>query len=453
VNDRPRGVAWLSDRAGWLQSRREEVQGWLVALRRADWRRVDRRLLALVLLTGFGQVAYPAGWLIAGTFQHGYSVRDNYVSDLGAQTAIDPWIMNTAFILFAASFVTSAVALARCLPRSPARTVAAVWFGAVGVLFAPLAFLHEDCWSATDQRCWTQQQAGTLSWHHYAHLNSSTAFALFLCLSPLMLWFALPSGALRTACGACAILGVCALVAGVVLVHPDSPASSHSRGLIERIEAGVMLLADPARTEALTGELLPWLLARREDVELMTFAGDGARVAAFERHGLRHLRSSFTLARSDAAAPLAAAAFPDGVTVAPYQLGEADEAVHRLIYLDAAWASVAGHAERDLDGWRRAARSCRSLFLARRDGRPVGWVAGRLLESGRGWVSSLAVAADERGRGLGRALLLHAFADLQRVGARGLALAVEAHNDTALGLYRSVGLEVEREWRIYATVA
>jgi ribosomal protein S18 acetylase RimI-like enzyme len=74
-----------------------------------------------------------------------------------------------------------------------------------------------------------------------------------------------------------------------------------------------------------------------------------------------------------------------------------------------------------------------------------------VLESGRGYVDTLAVSESERRRGLGRALLLHAFADLRRAGARDLTLGVQAGNETALGLYRSVGLEVEREWRIYAT--
>jgi hypothetical protein len=54
-------------------------------------------------------------------------------------------------------------------------------------------------------------------------------------------------------------------------------------------------------------------------------------------------------------------------------------------------------------------RPCGSLFCARRGARTVGWVAGRLLDSGRGYVASLAVAAT------------------------------------------SVGLEVEREWRIYTS--
>ena len=77
----------------------------------------------------------------------------------------------------------------------------------------------------------------------------------------------------------------------------------------------------------------------------------------------------------------------------------------------------------------------------------------RVLASGRGSVDMLAVAMSERHRGLGRALLLHAFADLQLAGSRDLTLGVEAENAAALGLYRSVGLEVEREWRIYATAS
>jgi ribosomal protein S18 acetylase RimI-like enzyme len=232
--------------------------------------------------------------------------------------------------------------------------------------------------------------------------------------------------------------------AGVVAVDDD-----HVRGFASPGRREAVFLADPARVDALADELLPWLRERREVMELMTFAGDAARVQAFERHGLRHHRSSFSMVRPAGAGALPAGKFPAGVEVAPYRLGDDDEAVHRMIYVDAAWAAVPGHADRDLDSWRAKERPCRSLFLARRDGRPVGWVSGRLLESGRGYISTLAVAGSERGRGLGRALLLHAFADLEEGGASGLGLDVMAHNEGALGLYRSVGLAVEREWRIY----
>jgi ribosomal protein S18 acetylase RimI-like enzyme len=212
-----------------------------------------------------------------------------------------------------------------------------------------------------------------------------------------------------------------------------------------------VLLADPARTSLLTDELLPWLRERCDTVRLMTFGGDMARVAAFERHGLRHVRSSFLMARADSVGPVPVAAFPIEVRVAPYRFGDDDQAVHRLIYIDAAWGSVPGHAERDLDQWLDTVRRCQSAFIARRDGRLVGWVAGRVLVSGRGYVDMLAVAMSERHLGLGRALLLHAFSDLQVAGGRDLTLEVQAENAAALGLYRSVGLEVEREWRIYAT--
>lgn len=215
-----------------------------------------------------------------------------------------------------------------------------------------------------------------------------------------------------------------------------------------------VFLAEPERAVEIADELLPWLRGQRDDLQLTTFAGDAERLAAFERHGLRHSRSVFSLFRPQSAGPVPAADVPAGVEVAAYDFGSGDDAAaHELIYTDAAWASVPGHTARDLDEWREAAQRCSSVFLASRGSRPVGWVHGRLLDNGRGFVEMIAVATSERGRGLGRALLLHAFADLERAGARGLALGVQAGNDAALGLYRSVGLEIEREWRMYATRA
>jgi ribosomal protein S18 acetylase RimI-like enzyme len=235
------------------------------------------------------------------------------------------------------------------------------------------------------------------------------------------------------------------IATGVIALDGDRIGGFASPGRHEAV-----LLADPA-ADGVVDELLAWLAEQREALELRTFGGDERRVAAFERHGLRHARSSFTLARADEAGPLPGAELPAGIEVAAYRLGEDDEAVHRLIYVDAAWASVAGHTERDLDRWREATGQCPLLLLARRDGAPAGFASGRILDSGRGYVHMLAVAASERGRGLGRALLVQAFGELQRAGARDLTLDVEAANEAALGLYRSVGLEVEREWRVYAT--
>jgi ribosomal protein S18 acetylase RimI-like enzyme len=75
-------------------------------------------------------------------------------------------------------------------------------------------------------------------------------------------------------------------------------------------------------------------------------------------------------------------------------------------------------------------------------------VAGSILDGGRGYVSGLAVARSKRGRRLGRALVLHSFADLVAAGANALALDAQAANKAALGLYCSVGLAVKHEWRV-----
>jgi ribosomal protein S18 acetylase RimI-like enzyme len=69
---------------------------------------------------------------------------------------------------------------------------------------------------------------------------------------------------------------------------------------------------------------------------------------------------------------------------------------------------------------------------------------------GRGWIQQLAVARPARGAGLGRALLLHSLAELCSQGATTLAIGVQAENEHAIGLYRDVGFEVTREWRVYA---
>jgi ribosomal protein S18 acetylase RimI-like enzyme len=238
------------------------------------------------------------------------------------------------------------------------------------------------------------------------------------------------------------------VAAGVVLCNGAD--GSRVRAFAAPAQHGsCILMAEPSFASDALDVLIPWL-REHGPVEVMTFGTDRERVAGLERNGLRHIRSSFTLARLAQAPALQVADWPPGIDVVPYALGDDDRAVHRLIYVDAAWTSVPGHVHRDLDAWRDAIRPGLRAFLARRGGVPVGWVAGRLLDGGRGYLSGLAVARSARGLGLGRALLLHGCADLLAGGASGLALDVVAANDSALGLYRSVGFAVEREWRIYA---
>ena len=137
------------------------------------------------------------------------------------------------------------------------------------------------------------------------------------------------------------------------------------------------------------------------------------------------------------------------MAIARYRRGEDDDAVHSLIYVDAAWGEVPGHTQRSLEAWQSMITPDYSGWVARRDGGAIGWVVGRVFDDGRGWVEQLAVARSARGLGVGRALLLHSLAELLSRGATSLATGVEAENEKALGLYRDVGFAVEREWRVY----
>jgi ribosomal protein S18 acetylase RimI-like enzyme len=213
---------------------------------------------------------------------------------------------------------------------------------------------------------------------------------------------------------------------------------------------GTLLVLDPGVDPALLlPGLVDWIEARGGADELHGYAADTARLAWFEAHGFPYHRSHYDLVR-DTRAPLDTPSWPLGVLVSRYVPNdEEDPAVHDLIYREAAWAEVAGHTDRTLDSWRAHQSPDHRSFLARRDDQLVGWISGIPYPDGRGWINQFAVAESARGAGLGRALLLHAGADLLAHGATSLALGVSAANDAALGLYRSTGFTVEREWRYH----
>jgi mycothiol synthase len=70
-----------------------------------------------------------------------------------------------------------------------------------------------------------------------------------------------------------------------------------------------------------------------------------------------------------------------------------------------------------------------------------------------GWVQTLGVRRPWRGRGLGRALLLYAFAEFKHRGLRRAGLGVDAENPTgATALYESVGMRAVGRFELYEKV-
>lgn len=206
---------------------------------------------------------------------------------------------------------------------------------------------------------------------------------------------------------------------------------------------------DPAKVLEL---LLPWFAEKPGSIEVLS--RDDAAVAAVEAYGWTFHKAAFDLI-VDVTPNLhfAEPVWPEGITIRDFDPADA-QAIHRLIYVDAGWAEVPGHPDRDFEEWQRIFLTEHTLpeqqVIACREQRIVGIAMGRTWNDGTGWISQLATAKDERGRGLGRALLLEALRRRVADGASSLGLSVQAANREALTLYLDAGLQIDREFRTYA---
>jgi len=212
------------------------------------------------------------------------------------------------------------------------------------------------------------------------------------------------------------------------------------------------VMADPAHpsADACRATLLDWVIDAGA-ADLDTPRQDTALHGLLGARGFTPTRSSFELERDAGLADLPRGDPPAGYEFTEFQPGRDEHDVHDSIY--AVWTDVPGHTHRPFDEWSEliiggSRFDPRLVTIARNAG--AGAIAG--VSIGRvfddvGWVMQIAVGHDHRRVGLGRALLIEALhrlvsvADLRRVG-----LSVEAANATALGLYRSVGLELTAEW-------
>jgi mycothiol synthase len=195
-----------------------------------------------------------------------------------------------------------------------------------------------------------------------------------------------------------------------------------------------------------------WLLARLEALSgdrltlaLWAPAGDEAFRELVERTGYRRARSSW-LMRLDMDGPPPPPAWPDGIEVRTFDREADARAVHRLV--EDTFADIGNQPARSYDFWvqvhlERSDFDPTLCFLAADRGELVG---ANLAQSGPlgGYVAQLAVRRDQRGRGLGLALLRHAFGELYRRGDREVYLDVDSANRTgATRLYERAGMRVQ----------
>jgi mycothiol synthase len=206
--------------------------------------------------------------------------------------------------------------------------------------------------------------------------------------------------------------------------------------------------------------LSSWLLARAEQhargagfavLHVGRVAENIAAGSLFGELGFREVRHFFQM-RIDFERVPAGPTPPSGIELSPFRAEDA-RAFHAT--LNEAFAEEWGWHATPFEEWRErrldASDTDLSLWFVARDGDELaGVVRCETRRDGGGWIGALGVLGPWRRRGLGRALLLHAFGEFHRRGAPHVGLGVDAENPTgATRLYDAAGMRVVREDVVY----
>ena len=206
-------------------------------------------------------------------------------------------------------------------------------------------------------------------------------------------------------------------------------------------------------------ELLAWAEQRARERGAQRILGgswdmNASLKAALERAGFLLIRHSWRMriALADVAEQ---PVWPEGITVRTFQPG--DERVFYDVHQET-FEDHWEHTEAEpYDQWAHWLLQPPIFepdlwFLAEADGEPaaVEMNYARPEVPGLGWVGILGVRRSWRRRGLGRALLLHAFQEFRARGYSDVGLGVDAANLTgATRLYESAGMQVFSRFDIY----
>jgi ribosomal protein S18 acetylase RimI-like enzyme len=189
-------------------------------------------------------------------------------------------------------------------------------------------------------------------------------------------------------------------------------------------------------------------------IHQVALAADVRAPALFSAHGYREVRRFWEMA-IDFDGPPVEPALPDEMRIESFDPADA-RSFHDA--LEEAFRDHWEHAPRDFDEWwaeKRAAPGFDpTLWFVVRDGDEVAAAVRNDPErNGGGWVAALGVRRAWRGRGLGKALLLHSFGEFHRRGFARASLGVDAESPTgATRLYERVGMHVELEQVVYEKV-
>ena len=249
-----------------------------------------------------------------------------------------------------------------------------------------------------------------------------------------------------------------------VLIERGGDATAFGGVMRDPAAAGASLdwfgVVDPGHlSRSLGGWLVTWALgvaAAREagegpfDVRTNVPAADTAAHRLLASRGLAHVRTMWTMQRD--LAEVTEGARPDGVTIRTFETGRDERTFWEVA--ETSFEGHYGHVPSPFESWEAEWYQAHDwnpdgVLLAEREGAVVGELAW--VEAGAdGYIASVGVLEEHRGRGIATALLRAAFADIAEAGHSSATLGVDTENATgAVGLYRSVGMEPVRESHIF----
>jgi mycothiol synthase len=240
----------------------------------------------------------------------------------------------------------------------------------------------------------------------------------------------------ETADGATAVVAVAIDRGGTrdawVTVHPDFTGRGLATALLARTE-------EHARAGGI------------QTLKVGAFAENEDARSLFERHGFREARHYFGM-RIDFDGPPSPPDWPDGVEVATFRPEDAKAFYNAL---NESFEDEWGWHQQPFEEWKRerldAPETDTSLWFAVRENDEIAAVARcDPKREGGGWVGALGVRKPWRKRGIGLALLQHAFVEFHRRGESHVGLGVDTQNPTgATRLYERAGMRVISEDVVY----
>jgi len=221
-------------------------------------------------------------------------------------------------------------------------------------------------------------------------------------------------------------------------VPPSADADATAAALLEAMEARA---ADAAESGA--------------SVRVSVAGPDELGRGYVEKAGYELFRHSFQM-RIEFDGDLPEPEWPHGISVRTFVPGTDDERVYAAH--QEAFADGFEHASWPYENWRGWAFTETfdpSLWFVAEEGDEIAGISLCRSQAGPegdlGWVNVLGVRRPWRRRGLGRALLVNAFAEFRARGKRGVGLGVDGLNPTgAVQLYEEAGMHVARRFDQYA---